>query len=98
MQKQEPGESLAMFVADRTLPGMTEELLAEVQRLLHQATSRVSSTGRMVRYLQCLYFPDEDRCICVFEADDLATVRRVNEIAQVPFRRICPAIEYRVGS
>jgi hypothetical protein len=95
VRKQEPGESLAMFVADRTLPGMTEELLAEVQRLLHQATGRVSSTGRMVRYLQCLYFPDDDRCICVFEADDLEIVRRVNEIAQVPFRRISPAIEYR---
>ena len=94
MQKQEPGDSLAMFVADRTLPGMTEELLAEVQRLLHQATSRVSSTGRMVHYLQCLYFPDDDRCICVFEADDLETVRRVNEIAQVPFRRISPAIVF----
>jgi Protein of unknown function (DUF4242) len=98
VQKQEPGESLAMFVADRTLPGMTEELLAEVQRLLHQATSRVSSTGRMVRYLQCLHFPDDHRCICVFEADDLETVRRVNEIAQVPFHRISPAIEYRCDS
>jgi uncharacterized protein DUF4242 len=95
VQKQEPGESLAVFVADRTLPGMTQELLAEVQRLLHQATGRVSSTGRTVRYLQCLYFPDDDRCICVFEADDLETVRGVNEIAQVPFRRISPAIEYR---
>ena len=94
MQKQARGESLTMFVADRMLPGMSKDLLAEVQRLLHQATGRVSSTGRMVRYLQCLYFPDDDRCICVFEADDLETVRRVNEIAQVPFHRISSAIEF----
>ena len=95
MQEQEPGESLAMFVADRTLPRMTEELLAEVQRLLHQAARRVSSTGETVRYLRCIYMPEDDRCICVFEADNLATVRKVNEIAQVPFRRISPAIEFR---
>lgn len=95
MQEQEPGESVALFVADRTLPGMTEELLAEVQRLLHQAARRVSSRGETVRYLRCIYTPEDDRCICLFEADDLAAVRKVNEIAQVPFRRISPAIEYR---
>lgn len=94
MQEQDPGESLAMFVADRTLPRMTEELLAEVQRLLHQAARRVSSTGETVRYRGCIYMPEDDRCICVFEAGNLATVRKVNEIAQVPFRRISPAIEF----
>lgn len=95
MQEQEAGESLALFVADRTLPRMTEELLAEVQRLLHQAARRVSSSGETVRYLRCIYMPDDDRCICLFEADDPAAVRKVNEIAQVPFRRISSAIEYR---
>src|ERR687891_2880403 len=100
MQEQEPGESLAMFVADRTLPRMSEALLAEVQRLLHQAAGRVSSTGTTVRYLRCIYMPEEDRCICLFEAADLMTVRKVNEIAQVPYRRISSAIEFhwsRVG-
>lgn len=94
MQKQEPSESLAIFVADRALPGMTEALLAEVHRLLHQAARRVSSTGEAVRYLRCIYLPADDRCLCLFEAADLLHVRRVNEIAQVPFRRISPAIEF----
>lgn len=94
MQRQEPGESTAMFVAERTLPGMTEELLAEVHRLLQEAARRVSSTGEVVRHLRCTYLPEEDRCICLFEARDVAAVRRVNEIAQVPFRRITSAIEF----
>jgi Protein of unknown function (DUF4242) len=92
MQRQEPG---ATFLVDRTLPGMTEELLAEAQRLLHEATRRVSSTGAAVRYLRCIFIPDEARCVCLFEASDLATVRRVNEVAQVPFRRISSVIEFR---
>jgi hypothetical protein len=80
---------------DRTLPGITEELLAEVQRLLHQAAHRVSSGGQSVRYVRCIYIPEDDRCICLFEARDPTAVRTVNEIAQVPFRWIGSAIEFR---
>lgn len=94
MRKPELGGSLVMFAVDRTLPGVTEEVLAEVQRVLHQATRRLSSTGRVVRYLRCIYMPADDRCLCLFEATDLAAVQAVNEIAQVPFRRISPAIEF----
>ena len=86
---------MAMFVVDRTFPGMTEELLAEVHRLLQEAARRVSSSGEGVRHLRCLYIPEDDRCICLFEARDLAAVRAVNEIAQAPFRWIGSAIEFR---
>jgi hypothetical protein len=92
MQTQESGTT---FLVDRTLPRMTEALLLEAQRLLHEATRRVSSTGAAVRYLGCIFVPGEDRCLCLFEASDLATVRRVNEVAQVPFRRISSAVEFR---
>ena len=95
MQRQEyKVRQLPMFVVDRTVPGMTEELLAEQQRLLHEAARRVSLAGQSVRYVRCTYIPDEDRCICLFEADNVAAVRRVNETAQVPFRRISAAVEF----
>jgi uncharacterized protein DUF4242 len=93
-QEQQGRESLSVFIVDRTVPGMTEELLGEVQRLLHEAARRVSSAGEPVRYLRCTYIPEEDRCLCLFEADNPAAVRRANETAQVPFRRISAAIEY----
>ena len=73
-----------MFIVDRTVPGMTEELLGEVHRLLHESARRVSSAGQAVRYLRCTYLPE----------DNPAAVRRVNETAQVPFQRISAAIEY----
>jgi hypothetical protein len=94
MHKRNKGESLAMFLVDRTFPGMTEELLAEVHRVLDEAACRMSTTGGPVRHLRCLYMPEDDRCICLFEARDLTTVRTVNEVAQVPFRRISSAIEF----
>jgi hypothetical protein len=94
MRKRNPGESLAMFLVDRTFPGMTEELLAEVHRLLDEAARRMSTTGGPVRHLRCLYMPEDNRCICLFEGRDFASVRKVNEIAQVPFLRISSAIEF----
>jgi hypothetical protein len=95
MHKRERGESLAMFLVERTLAGMTEATLAEAHRLLHEAARRVSSKGEPVRHLLCVYMPDDDRCICLFRGRDLATVRRVNEIAQVPVLRISWAIDFR---
>jgi hypothetical protein len=97
MQGIEEGSrgGLAMYLVDRTLPGLTEDLLAEVQRLLHEAARRLSAAGQTVHYLQCVYVPEDDRCLCLFEATDLRTVRQVNEAAQVPFRRISTAVEFR---
>jgi hypothetical protein len=94
VRERNPGESLAMFLVDRTIPGMTEELLAEVHRLLDEAARRMATTGGPVRHLRCVYMPEDGRCICLFEARDLTAVRTVNEVAQVPFRRISSAIEF----
>ena len=85
---------MATFIVDRVVPGLTAELLLEVQRLLHQAAGRVSRGADTVRYVRCTFVTGEERCICVFEAPSAEVVRRVNDIAQVPFRRIQPAIEF----
>jgi uncharacterized protein DUF4242 len=86
---------MGVFLVDRTLPGMTEELLVEAHRLLQGAARRMSSPERPVRFLRCTYLPEEARCVCLFEANDQPIVREVNEAAQVPFRRISAAIEFR---
>ena len=88
------GGSMGVFLVDRALPGMTEDLLAEAHRLLQDAARRVSLAGEPVRYLRCTYLPEEGRCVCLFEAVDAVAVRKVNETAQVPFRRISAAIEF----
>jgi Protein of unknown function (DUF4242) len=85
---------MGVFLVDRTLPGMTEGLLAEAHRLLQGAARRMSSPEHPVRFLRCTYVPEEARCMCLFEANDEPIVRRVNEVAQVPFRRITRAVEF----
>ena len=85
---------MATFIVDRVLPGLTTDLVLEAQRLLYQAARRVSAGADRVRYVRCTFVAEEQRCICLFEAPSAEVVRRVNEIAQVPFRRIQVAIEF----
>ena len=85
---------MAVFVVERTLPGLTTELLEEAQRCLQRAADRMSAGGEQVRYLRCIFIQEQERCIDLFEAPRAASVRRVSEIAQVPFRSIGRAAEY----
>ena len=86
---------MPLFVADWTVEGVTPERLEEFHRLLEGASERVAARGRRVRYLRCTHVPDQRRCICLFEADDLEAVRAVNQLAQVPLARIGLAVEFQ---
>jgi hypothetical protein len=88
------GDFVATFIVDRVMPGLTPELLVEAQRLLHEASRRFSTEAETVRYLRCTFLADEQRCICLFEAPSADAVRRVNDMAQVPFRRVQPGAEF----
>ena len=81
-------------MVERVIPGLTSDRLLEAQRLLHEAALRVSEGAAKVHYLRCTFVAEEQWCICLFEASDVDVVRRVNDIAQVPFRRIQPASEF----
>ncbi len=85
---------MGTFIVDRVMPGLTPELLVEAQRLLHEAARRFSAGAETVRYLRCTFLADEQRCICLFEAPSADAVRRVNDMAQVPFRRVQPGTEF----
>jgi hypothetical protein len=80
-----------MYIVERIVPGLTAELLAETQRCLAQATRRVAGDGPAASYLRCISIPEQDRCLDLFEAASADTVRRINDIAQVPFRWIAEA-------
>jgi hypothetical protein len=82
-----------MFIVDRVLPGLTAELLAETQRCLQQAVRRVAGDSQAVRYLRCTFIAEQQRCLDLFEATTADQVRRVHDIAQLPFRWIAEASE-----
>ena len=77
-----------LYLVELDLRGLSSLQLASVQRALDEAVRREDQRGRQIRYLQCIYAPDEQRCLCLFEAAGPDQVRSVSDIAQFPLARI----------
>lgn len=85
---------MAIFIVERRLPELSLEHLAAAHRALAESSRRLSMGGDSVRYLRSTFSPALGRCLCVFEASSRDLVRRVNEVAQVPFERIEEAVHF----
>jgi hypothetical protein len=77
-----------LFLVEHDLRGLTSWQLAGVHRALGEAVRRENRRGRRIRYVQRIYAPEEQRCLCLFEAAGPDLVRSVNDIAQFPLARI----------
>lgn len=82
---------MPVYMADRELPGISMEQLADAQRAAIQTSQQFTKEGKPVRYLRSMFVPEEAHCMCLFEADSAQTVREVNEKAGIPFKRIVEA-------
>ena len=77
-----------LFLVEHDLRGLSPWQLATVHRALGEAVRRENQRGRQIRYVQRIYAPDEQRCLCLFEAAGPDLVRSVNDIAQFPLARV----------
>ena len=77
-----------LFLVEHDLRGLTSWQLASVHRALDEAVRRENRRGRRIRYVQRIYAPEEQRCLCLFEAAGPDLVRSVNDIAQFPLARV----------
>ncbi len=76
---------MGVYLVERYVPSMTQEEVAG-------AASRLpGADGDGVRHLWTVLVPDEDTCLSLFEATDVAAVVAVNEQAQFPVARIVEA-------
>jgi Nickel responsive protein SCO4226-like len=77
-----------LFLVEHDLRGLLPWQLAAVHRALGEAVRRENQRGRQIRYVQRIYAPEEQRCLCLFEAASPDLVRSVNDIAQFPLARV----------
>ncbi len=82
---------MPIYMADRSLPGITMDQLAAAQKAAIDTSRKFSSQGKKVRYIRSTFVPGEFRCMCLFEADNADLVKQVNETAQLPYTRIVEA-------
>jgi len=82
------GTDRRLYLVELDLRGLSSPQLASVDRALGEAVRRENRRGSKIRYLQRIYAPDEQRCLCLFEAAGPDQVRHVNDIAQFPLARV----------
>jgi Nickel responsive protein SCO4226-like len=80
---------MTTYLVERYFPGRDRAWLEE-------ALGRLPSERDGVAYLGSIYIPEDESCLCRFEAADAEDVRLVNELARVPFARITAATELAV--
>jgi hypothetical protein len=84
---------MKVFVAERSLKGISMEQLAAAQKRAIETAERLSREGLHVRYLRSTFVPDSGACSCLFEAQDAAAVETLNVAAKIPYDRIAPALD-----
>jgi hypothetical protein len=88
------GRKVTIFIVERRLPELSLDNLIVAHRALAESSRRISLGGDSVRYLRSTFTPAGGKCLCMFGALSLDLVRRVNEVAQVPFDRIDEAVHF----
>lgn len=84
---------MQVFMVERSLKGIPMDALAAAQKKAIETSQRLTKEGTPVRYIRTTFVPDEGCCMCLFAADRPEDVKRVNELAQIPFDRIVPALD-----
>jgi predicted DNA binding CopG/RHH family protein len=82
---------MTVYAADRHLPGISMDQLADAQKAAIETSKRFTEEGRPVQYIRSTYLPDDDRCVCLFEAQDAEDVKAVNDEAGIPYQRVVQA-------
>ena len=77
-----------LYLVEHDLRGLSSSQLAGVHRALDEAVRREARRGGQIRYVQRIYAPQEQRCLCLFDAAGPDLVRHVNDIAQFPLAHV----------
>lgn len=84
---------MAVYMVDRSLPGITMEQLAAAQKAAIETANKSTAEGKPVRYIRSTFVPSDSRCMCLFEAGSPEAVKEVNDRANIPYTRVVEAAD-----
>ena len=79
---------MTVFAVKRKLTGITLEGLGDAQQAAINKCDEFSSKEDSVKYIRSNFFPKDDSCTCLFEADNSEIVEKLNKEAALPFEDI----------
>lgn len=81
------------FMVERSLKGISMDNLGAAQKLAISTAADMTRGGTPISYVRSTFVPDTGACMCLFKADSAASVKALNEKAQLPFDRIVKAMD-----
>ena len=84
---------MAVYMVERDLPGITMDQLAAAQKAAIDTGKRMTAAGKPVRYIRSTFVPAESHCMCLFEAENPALVKQLNDEAKIPYTRVVEAAD-----
>ena len=84
---------MSVFMVERDLKGISMEDLGGAQKAAIGKAEEMTSAGTNVRYIRTTFAPDDGRCMCLFEAETDADVKRLNDEAGLPYNRVVQALD-----
>lgn len=79
---------MTTYAVQRNLQGITMEQLAAAQQAAIHASKELSDQGDAVTYIRSNFYPTDQRCTCLFEAQSKDAVERANRNAALPFDKV----------
>jgi hypothetical protein len=84
---------MAVWMVERNLKGIGMDELAGAQKAAIAQAERMSGSGESIRYIRSTFAPGDGRCMCLFEGESEAQVRRLNDEAGLPYERVTEAMD-----
>lgn len=84
---------MSVYMVERELPGISMDQLAGAQQAAIDTSKQFTKDGKPVEYIRSMYVPGEDKCMCLFKAENADTVRQVNDAAKIPYNRVVEAMD-----
>lgn len=84
---------MPLFVAKRTLPGITPEALMSAGLRAKTCCAEMTQEGESVRWVRSFFLPSTQQTHCYFDAASQQAVAEANQRARVPFDEIVEVVE-----
>jgi hypothetical protein len=84
---------MTVYMVERNLKGIAMGDLAAAQKAAIATADTYAAKGTPMRYIRSTFAPEDGRCMCLFEAANAESVKRLNDEAKLPYSRIVEALD-----
>ena len=84
---------MGTYMVERNLKGISMADLGGAQKAAIGKAAEMKTAGTDISYIRTTFAPEDGRCMCLFEADSEADVKRLNDQAELPYDRVVEALD-----